>query len=46
MTLTLREKKERKTPKDTSVAEESERKKKTGRQLNPNQPRTVKGTLY
>ena len=29
-TLTLWEKKERKTPKETSVAEESERKKKTG----------------
>ena len=45
-TLTLWEKKERKTPKETSVAEESERKKKTDRYLNPNQPRTVKGTLY
>ena len=45
-TLTLWEKKERKTPKETSVAEESERKKKTGRQLNPNHSRTVKGTLY
>ena len=46
MTLTLREKKERKTPKEPSVAEESERKKKTDCYLSQNHPRTGKGTLY